>query len=460
MRGAGTVAAIADAVVEFAAAHSMLPQRGAVLACVSGGADSMCMLDILVRLTPEFGYTVEVAHFNHMLRGDESERDMGFVADYCDKAGIKCHAGRGDTAAEAARVRAGIEETARDMRYAFFEKAAGCTGAAVIATAHTADDNAETVLLNLARGTGARGLCGIPPVRGRIIRPMLCVTRRDVEAYLSERGIPHVEDSTNISGDYARNRLRHGVMPVLRAINPAAVENIMHASELSRSDDDFLRSEARRFISDCPNVGRASVRELLELHPAVAARVVRALAGVRLSRAHVSAVLNLCRRDSPSGAAYLPGGVSAFREYGYITFAPSEAPRGFGFEPVELTPGIQARLEGAGIVISCEEGVYCDKINKSLTTFMFDKDKICGKLSVRPREAGDKINILGAGGRPSGTKTLKKLFIERRIPARARASVPVISDEAGPLAICGVGRGSRCAPRPGCEVIIVCCVTA
>lgn len=453
MRGAGTAADIADSVAAFAASHGMLPRRGVMLACVSGGADSMCMLDILVKLAPSIGYDVDVAHFNHMLRGGESERDMDFVADYCEKAGLKYHAGRGDTAAEAARARAGIEETARDMRYAYFEKLAERLGASAAATAHTADDNAETVLFNLARGTGARGLCGIPPVRGRIVRPMLCVTRRDVEAYLSERGIPHVEDSTNISGDYARNRLRRGVMPVLRAINPAAAANIMRASELSRSDDDFLRSEARRFIADCHNGGRVPVRRLLELHPAVAARVVRALAGVGLSREHVRAVLSLCRSDSPSGEACLPGGASAFREYGYILFAPSGTPR--GFEPTELVPGTVARPEGAGIAISCEEGIYCDRINKSLTSFVFDRGKICGKLSVRPREPGDTINILGANGTPLGTKTLKKLFIEKRIPARSRASVPVIADETGPLAILGVGRGVRCTPRLGCEAITV-----
>ncbi|MDR1590081.1 MAG: tRNA lysidine(34) synthetase TilS [Oscillospiraceae bacterium] len=453
MRGAAAVDDITGAVAAFAASYGMLPRRGAVLACVSGGADSMCMLDILVRLIPDFGYTVEAVHFNHMLRGDESERDMAFVAGYCERAGIKHHAGRGDTAAGAARGRVGIEEAARDMRYAFFEEIAVRTDAAAIATAHTADDNAETVLFNLARGTGARGICGIPPVRGRIVRPMLCVTRRDVETYLLERGIPHVEDSTNLSDDYARNRLRRGVMPVLRTVNSAAAENILRASELSRSDDDFLRAEARRFISDCPDDGRAPVRELLALHPSVAARAIRALAGVSLTREHVRAVLDLCRRGSPSGEACLPGGVSAFREYEYIMFAPSGPPR--VFEPVELAPGVAARPEGAGILISCEDGVCCDKINKSLTTFMFDKSKICGKLTARPRGRGDTINILAPNGKLSGTKTLKKLFIERRIPARARSAVPVIADEAGPLAVVGVGRGARCIPSPGDKVIIV-----
>ncbi|MDR1217952.1 MAG: tRNA lysidine(34) synthetase TilS [Oscillospiraceae bacterium] len=431
----------------------MLPSGGVVLACVSGGADSMCMLDILLRLMPDAGYAVEAAHFNHMLRGGESERDMSFVAERCERAGVALHVGRGDTAGEAARRRAGIEETARAMRYAFFEETARRLDAGAIATAHTADDNAETVLFNLARGTGIRGVCGIPPVRGRIIRPILCLTRADVEEYLLRRGIPHVEDSTNVSEDYARNRLRRSVMPVLRDINPAAADNIMHASELLRSDDDFLRAEARRFISHRTDGGRTPVKELLELHPAVSARVIRALAGEGLSHRHVRAVMELCGGASPSGEACLPGGVSAFREYGYLRFGATEKPRGFSV--VELKPGVSARLEGTELTITCEEGTCCDIINKSLTFFMFEKSRICGKLSVRPRQRGDSIDILGASGAVARTKTLKKLFIEKRIPARVRAAVPVIADEFGPLAVYGVGRSSRCVPRLGDGVLTV-----
>jgi tRNA(Ile)-lysidine synthase len=449
MRTAGETGAAA-----FAAAHNMLPPGGVVLACVSGGADSMCMLDILLRLAPDFGYTAQAAHFNHMLRGGESDRDEAFVAEYCAGAGLRCHIGRGDVAARAARECTGIEETARAMRYAFFEDTAARCGARAIATAHTADDNAETVLLNLIRGTGARGLGGIPPVRGRVVRPLLRLTRRDVEAHLAARGVPHVEDSSNNSDDFARNRLRGAVMPALRAINPAAARNIMSASELLRSDDDFLRSEARNFISARPaSGGRVSVKELMELHPAVSARVIRALAGAELSREHVRAVLRLCGRGLPSGEVCLPGGATVAREYEYIRFGGAE--RREGFESVELVPGVRTRLENTAIIVSCKTDVCRDIINKSLTIFMFAKSRVCGKLFVRPRMTGDSIRLLGAGGAAQKTKTLKKLFIERHIPARARAAIPVIADEIGPLAVYGVGPGVRCAPRPGDEVIVV-----
>jgi tRNA(Ile)-lysidine synthase len=339
------------------------------------------------------------------------------------------------------------------MRYAYFSEIASRRGGMAVATAHTADDNAETVLLNLVRGSGARGLCGIPPVRDGIIRPMLSLTRGDVEAYLAERCVPHVEDSTNESDAYARNARRHHVMPVLRSINPAVSGNIMRASELLRADDDFLRSEARRFISSgSPDGKSARAGELLALHPAVAARVIRALSGVNLPRERVRAVMRLCERDMPSGEARLGAGVSAFREYGMIRFGPTAAPE--RFEPVELTDGVRARL-GAGIIITCATVARCDKINKSLTTFMFDKARICGKLYARPRKQGDTIRLWGPEKGQTMSKSLKKLFIDKRVPARARGLIPVIADELGPLAVCGVVQGARCAPVRGREAVMV-----
>jgi tRNA(Ile)-lysidine synthase len=431
----------------------MLAGGGAILACVSGGADSMCMLDMLARMSAGMGIAVAAAHFDHMLRGGESERDRDFVLNYCLSAGIECHIGSGDVRAEAERSRGGIESAARSMRYAYFREVAKRGGFTALSTAHTADDNAETVLLNLARGTGTRGLCGIPPVRDGIIRPLLCLTRADVEAYLAERGVPHVDDSSNSSDEYSRNRVRHTVVPVLRSINPALSANILRASELLRSDDDYIRTRARGFISsNCPDGSSVRADELLALHPAVAARVISALAGARLSHERIKAVLGLCGRGLPSGEARLPGGKSAFREYGVLRFGDTEAPR--GFVPLELAPGIRARLE-TGIIVTCEAGAQYDRINKYLTTFVFDRAKICGKLYVRPRAPGDAISFWGAEKGRTMTKTLKKLFIERRIPARERAAVPVIADERGPLAVYGIGQGARCEPRPGCEAITV-----
>ncbi|HIS67540.1 MAG TPA: tRNA lysidine(34) synthetase TilS, partial [Candidatus Scatomorpha merdipullorum] len=187
-----------------------------VLCAVSGGADSVYLLHKCCELRAAKGLSVCAAHYNHCLRGEESERDERFVRALCEELGVELKAGRGDVAAYARENKLGIEEAARKLRYEFLERAADELGCEMILTAHNADDNAETMLMALARGAGPRGLAGIPPVRGRVARPMLDVTRAEIERYLAENGFEYVEDSTNASTDYTRNRIRKLVMPVLR----------------------------------------------------------------------------------------------------------------------------------------------------------------------------------------------------------------------------------------------------
>ncbi len=250
--------------------YGMLPKGGKVIAAVSGGADSMCLLHLLLDLREEYGYELIAAHFNHMLRGGNADRDERFVKEYCGQIGVQVICGRGDTKAYASEKGLGTEEAARELRYRFFEKTARDAGASRVATAHTADDNAETVLMNVSRGAGLKGLCGIPPVRGMYVRPMLGVTRDEVEEYLAKRNIGHVEDETNSLDIYTRNRLRHEVMPVLKSINGEAAGNIFSMTELLRDDEDLLTSEAELFIEENATGGRVSIEKLRSLHPAVA----------------------------------------------------------------------------------------------------------------------------------------------------------------------------------------------
>ena len=197
----------------FADKYNMLPQGSTVLCALSGGADSMALLSVLEALAKPRSLTLHAAHFNHQLRGEESQRDEDFVVQWCQKRGIPLVVGRGDVAQEAQEQGKGVEETARAMRYGFLTATAQELGADKIATAHNADDNAETLLLHLARGTGLDGLTGIPPVRGILIRPLLATPRIDIAVYLAQEEIPHVEDSSNQDTVYARNRLRQEVMP-------------------------------------------------------------------------------------------------------------------------------------------------------------------------------------------------------------------------------------------------------
>ena len=197
---------------------------GATLVCaVSGGKDSVCLLHVMLSLQKELSITVEAAHLNHQLRGAESDRDEAFVRNLCDSLGVRLTVSRADVLSRCKQTGESVEEAARVLRYQFFESLGK-----PVATAHTQDDNLETVLLNLVRGTALRGLCGIPPKRGKIIRPMLCVSRAEVETYLEQHALSHVEDSTNASSLPLRNRLRHEVVPLLMRENPKLSSTVFH----------------------------------------------------------------------------------------------------------------------------------------------------------------------------------------------------------------------------------------
>ena len=463
---------IIEKILNFTDEYDMLPEAGLVIACVSGGADSMCLLEALLDISRDRGFGVCAAHYNHGLRGEESDRDEGFVRDYCAARGVRFFSGCGDVRDYAAKHGMGIEEAARTLRYDFFTAKAEKAGAGRIATAHTADDNAETLLLNFTRGAGAAGLSGIPPVRGggaasvanaecrilnaesaerqvRIIRPMLRVSRDEVMSFLSERGIPYVEDSSNSLDVYTRNKIRHYVIPVLKEINPRLVESAASAAELSRADEEYLSALACEFIGlYCDGIGgerSVDAGDLLRLPVAVSGRVIRKMYGGNLSYRHVKAVLDLCGRDSASASLSLPGMI-IYREYGRIVFGGEVRAKAEGFVPITITPAdAQWSIPGTDLNLSCKSVLCNDTINKSLTSFLFDYVQLCGKISVRPRLAGDTIKLSGT----NCTKTLKKLFIERRIPARSRALIPVIADESGVLAVYGIGMGDRAVPVPG-----------
>ena len=419
----------------------MLCAGSSVIAAVSGGADSMCLLAFLHENAENLGITVTCAHFNHLLRGAESDRDEDFVRSFCENLGIPFFSGRGDVAAYAAQNRMGTEEAARTLRYAFLEETRKKLGADVIATAHNADDNAETVLLNLVRGAGLRGLCGIPPVRDKIVRPLLCVTRGEIEDYLEKRNISYVTDSSNLTDDYSRNKLRHNVIPLLKELNPKFSESVFKTSETNRQDEDFLCLKAQEFIDKNVKNSRVDISALKALPKAVSARVVRMLWHKEISAFHVEAVLNLCENKSPSARVNIPGG-TVFREYGDLVFG------GYGhcgFEPVTLEMGQRVKIPELNLEISLKQTVFDGFIHKRFTEYLFKTTEVCGKITIRPRITGDSIRLRGRGC----TKTLKKLMSESRIPAGKRACIPVIADERGVLAVYGLALDERGCPNTG-----------
>lgn len=421
----------------------MLDGAETVVCALSGGADSVCLSHVLTGLAPSLGVKLECAHFNHRLRGAESDRDELFVRSWCAQRGLKLHTGSGDAAAFAEENHMGIEEAARSLRYAFLESLGD--EKTRIATAHQADDQAETLLLHLVRGSGLRGLCGIPSVRGRIIRPLLSVSRADVLAYLADNGLTYVEDSTNALPDHTRNRLRHEVMPVLRELNPSFAETAGRTVKLLRDDEAQLHALAADAVDLRSGRAVLSAAELQRLPAPLASRAVLSAAahfGVRLQEAHVRAVLRLAASANPSARADLPGELEARRRYDELSVGPREPSA--GFRPIILPFDAWTVIRPLALRVFWGGRRETSKIYGKFTTFCFKKEQICGNICVRPREPGDELH-------PAGSvcgKSLKKWMIERRIPAAERALVPVFADQCGVLAVPGIGEDRRAAALP------------
>ncbi len=382
-----------------------------IVCAVSGGADSMALLWGLYLLKDTLGYSLSAAHFDHGLRGEESRQDAQFVRAFCEYHEISLTVGSGKVVAG----KKGLEAAARDARYAFLDTLPG-----KIATAHTADDNAETVLMHLVRGTGLKGLGGIAPVNGRMIRPMLGITRQQVEEFLAQWSIPHREDSSNFGDDFLRNRLRHHVMPLLKQENPRLSENLSAMALRLRQDEAALSRMAE--FDDLPDV-----EKLKEMHPAIRSRMLERFLkrqGVREPEAqHIAMLEALVFSDKPSARAKLPGGVTICRNYRHLVVFQDVKP----LETVVLSQNGEWTLPDLGIKVITEPAWSLDSRGESFVI------SPVGNLVMRCRQEGDEIR------RPGGTKTLKKLFIDRKIPAQKRLQIPVFGDEKGVLAVYGIG---------------------
>ena len=386
--------------------YEMVKPGDTVICAVSGGADSMALLWGMWLLKEKLGITLEAAHFNHNLRGEESARDAEFVAKFCDFHDIPLHLGSGSVVSGAK----GLEAAARDARYAFLK---GLNG--TIATAHTADDNAETVLMHLIRGSGLRGLGGITPKSQGLIRPMLDVTRAEVEVFLEENYIRHIEDSSNRGDAFLRNRLRHGVMPLLRAENPSIATGLSAAAQRIRQDAALLDRMAAGISTTDVQALRAAPGPLRR----------RAIEGLlrengfpEPSASHIEQAEAVIFSEKPSARAAF-GGVTLVRSYDRLTVRR---------EQIVLS---ERRLPREGLTLLPEIGL-------AVRTMPVDGPgewTVCplGEMVVRSREIGDTLTTKG------GTKSLKKRFIDRKIPQWERSAVPVIADDQGVLAVYGFG---------------------
>ena len=436
------------------AEYDMLPRGGAVLCAVSGGADSMCLLHLLSALAEEGGFRVEAAHYHHGMRGAAADADAAFVADWCRARDIPCAVERGDVYGEAARLGLGVEETGRRLRYDFLRRTARARGCGRIATAHNADDNLETLLLRLARGAGLHGLAGIPPRRGEIVRPLLTTSRADIVAYLEEHHVPHVEDATNADEYYARNRIRRQVVPVLRQLNPRLTESAAETMGYLRADDDYLNAQA---AAACRNARWAEddlvieARHIAGLPAAIAPRAVRRLlemmgdgGAVNCSAAHLKAVVGLARGDDPSAVVHLPGGRLAQRVYKELLLT-TQSPPLPPFLPTPLALDGETEVAGTPWRVRCRPVRCPDGSDRQPGALYLAREALAPPLVLRPRQTGDEISLPRRGG----TKSLKKLFIDEKVPRRERERIPVLADGRGVAAVAGFGPDQGRTAQPG-----------
>ncbi len=465
-----------DRIYNYMTANNMLEEGGRILVAVSGGADSMCLLEVLRELQPRASLQLKVFHVHHGLR-ESAAGDLDYVEEYCEQAGIPFEAAYVDAAGFAEDHGLSVEEAARQLRYEALEKAAdqwdqenlsekehlsehkslasGQNGKCRIAVAHHMEDQAETVLFNLVRGSRLTGLRGMLPVSGRIIRPLLTCSRREIEEFLIARGISWREDETNEDVRYSRNLLRRRIIPLLEQINEGAQEHIVRASEEAAEAEEFLRAETEKAAEECrirgecstygESIDIVSIPNLLRYPPLIRRRVVYGviadLAGRKkdLRDKHVQAVLQLAQKNG-NGQLDVFGGVRVEKMYDRLLFyagnacveddAALEGNKGASVKVPAAATAASRRWPMSAAEYECRvldfDGDMAAVSRKQYTKW-FDYDKIGALPSFRTRRGGDRITLDESGR----SKTIARYMIDAKVPAqlRNRIVLPTIGGE-------------------------------
>jgi len=434
-----------------------LRKRDLILLGLSGGADSVALLHILLELRARFGYRVASAHFNHRLRGAESEGDEAFVRELCAGLGVELTVG---VARGLDPSMANLEERARDLRHAFLRRTADHLGAAHIALAHHAGDQAETVLLRLLRGTGVTGLGAMAPVGPeRLIRPMLALTREEITAYLVACNGTFVSDSSNTSSAILRNRVREELMPMLErdyapGLRGRLVELAGEMSEVADLLDGLARRELEaRLRAD----GELDLSHFAGLHPALQRALLRSFIARNkgdlrgIGRAHIEAMRRLSLEGPPSGQLDLSGGWRVQREYEKLRLAQNQATEeAHGFAVALTVPGTTV-VERAGVQFTAEViPVGPALLPCAGSEALFDYDQIDRGLLVRNFTPGDRIIPIGLGG----SRKVKRMFIDRKLPKARRAAFPVVVMGENIAWLPGIARGSVALLTPNTRQVL------
>lgn len=439
-------------VERFIRKHGMIEKGDVVIAGVSGGADSVCLLFVLFALQEEIGFRVKVCHVNHGMRGAEADADEEYVRRLCRELGVPCRFFHENVELIARKRKQSPEEAGRVVRREAFLTMCREDGGTRIATAHHRDDNAETVLLNMARGTGLKGLGGIRPVSGRWIRPLLTLTRKQTERYLGARGISWCDDVTNSGDDYTRNRIRHNVLPILEEqVNRGTAGHLDELSHQAREIWDYLERGVDLAWEKCVKDGQSTRaggsheskpgeiraleidKERFEQEmPAVRTQLLRrCLACVRgqerdIGTVHVSAVADLFGKQA--GRKFdLPGGIQAERTYAGVRIRKKEETKGNFAVPLCIPGETVIPATGQRIVCRFVESAdvsSAEAIPQKSYTKRFDYDIIKYSLSARTRQSGDYLVIDEKGSR----QKLKSYFVNEKVPREERDRMLLIAD--------------------------------
>lgn len=426
-------------IFSFVKQHNMINKGDTVICGLSGGADSVCLLIVMHEISRTIGFTVQALHVNHRLRGDESDRDENFCRELCSRLDIPFKAVSCNVTAFAEEKQLSVEEAARIMRYGIFaENSAGSK----IATAHNANDNLETIIFNLTRGTALKGISGIPLTRGNIIRPLLAVSRQEIENYLKTLNQNYVTDSTNLSDDYTRNRIRHQILPVLYGINPSVVETSVNSAEALRKENALIDELTQQALSSCMDGNK--LHGLEAFHEVIRRRCIAHLLTEN------SLPYSYDRLTDTDNILVNGGKINISGDIFFISDSHNAELK--KIPPVSEPEIISAELKiGENSIFSdriffCEI-ILCDNlqkicdVHKKLTFYLLDYDKIIGRVILRNRRFGDKIRLQGK----NFTSSVKKL-INAKIPVAERAELHFLEDENGTIFAEKLGVAERVAP--------------
>ncbi len=406
---------------------------------VSGGPDSVCLLHVLYSLSTHLNIKLYPIHINHMLRGEDALADEEYTERLCNELGLTLSTVRADVAAIAKEQGVSIETAGRQVRYKEFEDYAKKVGAGKIAVAHNKNDQAETVMMNIIRGTGLNGLIGMEYKRGAVIRPLLDIERDEIERYCNEAGLMPRTDMSNLEDEYARNRVRLTLFPYIDTSFGANItQSLVRLSQLAYDDDSFIEQCALKAYENClknklDKHVELDINSLNQLHPAILSRVLRlAIIDVAgdakgIGRIHYSMLSELLTSGKTGSVAELPNGLRGSISYGVLKiFILNENKKSVIFDKQIIIPGTTIIDEtGDMVCTSVEKRQIIDKyapVSYNSLVQLFDYDTLNMGINLRSRRIGDIFKPIGS----NGTKKLKEYFIDMKIPKDLREQIPLV----------------------------------